>query len=100
MYIVLMEFADLQDGKHVYKPGDEYPRKGYSPTPERVDELLTNKNRLRTPLIQTEEERAEQMASYQKRLRECGIEDEEEAEPEAVEEPKPKRGRKPKKNDD
>lgn len=51
-YTVLSEFADLQDGNHIYRVGDEYPRKGYSPTDERVDELSTGKNLLHKPLIQ------------------------------------------------
>ena len=52
MFTVLSEFADLQDGNHIYCVGDEYPRKGYSPTDERVDELSTGKNLLHKPLIQ------------------------------------------------
>lgn len=55
-YKVIETFADLQDGKHVYGIGDEYPRKGYSPTAERVDELATGKNLLHKPLIQKVEE--------------------------------------------
>ena len=51
-YKVIETFADLQDNKHVYGIGDEYPRKGYSPTAERVDELCTGKNLLHKPLIQ------------------------------------------------
>lgn len=52
MYTVLSEFSDLQDGNHIYRVGDEYPRKGYSPTDERVTELSTGKNLLHKPLIQ------------------------------------------------
>ena len=52
MYTVLSEFADLQDENHIYRVGDEYPRKGYSPTDERVTELSTGKNLLHKPLIQ------------------------------------------------
>ena len=52
MFTVLSEFADLQDGNHIYRVGDEYPRKGYSPTDERVAELSTGKNLLHKPLIQ------------------------------------------------
>ena len=50
-YIVLSAFVDLQDNKHVYGIGDEYPRKGYSPTAERIAELSTGKNLLHKPLI-------------------------------------------------
>ena len=51
-YKVIKAFVDLQDNKHVYGIGDEYPRKGYSPTTERVDELATGKNLQHKPLIQ------------------------------------------------
>ena len=51
MYIVLEEFVDLQDDKHMYKEGDEYPRTGYSPLEERIKELLTGANVLGKPLI-------------------------------------------------
>lgn len=66
-YKIIETFADLQDNKHVYGIGDEYPRAGYSPTAERIDELSTGRNLLHKPLIQKVEE---------------------------VEEPKRKRGRK------
>lgn len=52
MYKVLSEFADLQDGNHIYRVGDVYPREGYTPKDERVDELCTGKNLLHKPLIQ------------------------------------------------
>lgn len=52
MYKVIRAFTDLQDGKHVYSIGDEYPRKGYSPSSGRIDELSTAKNMLHNPLIQ------------------------------------------------
>ena len=51
MFRVLSDFADIQDSNHVYRVGDEYPREGYSPSDERVEELSTNVNRLHIPLI-------------------------------------------------
>ena len=92
-YIVLSEFADLQDEKHVYGIGDEYPRKGYSPSAERVDELSTGKNLLHKPLIQKVEEQPTEAKVEEPEK----VEDVEEVETEAVEEveePKRKRGRK------
>lgn len=80
-YTVLSEFADLQDGNHIYRVGDEYPRKGYSPSAERVDELSTGKNLLHKPLIQKVEEPEK-------------VEEVETETVEEVEEPKRKRGRK------
>ena len=38
-YKVLEYFTDLQDGEHAYNVGDEYPRKGYSPSDKRIEEL-------------------------------------------------------------
>lgn len=51
-YKVIIAFADLQDCNHIYSDGDEYPRKGYSPSKDRINELLTGKNRIQKPLIQ------------------------------------------------
>ena len=59
MYVVIKMFDDLQDMQvvggirtyHRYRPGDAYPREGYRPTSERVRELLSGRNALRTPLI-------------------------------------------------
>ena len=89
-YIVLSEFADLQDEKHVYGIGDEYPREGYSPSAERVDELSTGKNLLQKPLIQkVEEQPTEAKVEEPEKVEEVETEAVEEAE-----EPKRKRGRK------
>lgn len=52
MYIVLRNFTDLEDGKHKYLMGEEYPRKGYEPTEERVKELLGKENKACMKLIQ------------------------------------------------
>ena len=50
-YIVLTRFADIQDRNHIYEAGDEYPRPGYTPTPNRVAELAGNSNKQGKPLI-------------------------------------------------
>lgn len=55
MYKVIVYFEDLQDKNHPYKVGDVYPRKGAKPSPERIDELATNKNIRGIPLIKAEE---------------------------------------------
>lgn len=49
---VIKKFTDLQDGNHVYNVGDVYPRKGYTPSEERIAELASDKNRQGTPLIE------------------------------------------------
>jgi hypothetical protein len=50
-YIVLMRFADLQDGNRVYEAGDTYPRPGFDVSPERLAELAGSDNRMGEPLI-------------------------------------------------
>lgn len=51
-YRVIHRFRDLQDNDHVYEVGDEYKGKKNK---ARITELSTEQNRLKTPLIQTEE---------------------------------------------
>lgn len=52
-YVVLEDFYDLRDAQpcgvlshayHEYRAGDGYPRAGYEPTPERIQELLSDTN--------------------------------------------------------
>jgi hypothetical protein len=50
-YIVLMRFADLQDGNRIYEAGDNYPRPGFDVSPERLAELAGSDNRMGEPLI-------------------------------------------------
>ncbi len=49
-YIVIKAFRDLQDNMHLYREGDKYPRRGRAKK-ERIEELLTDKNRAGVPLI-------------------------------------------------
>ena len=50
-YSVIKHFTDLQDNNYKYREGSTYPREGYEPSAERIEELSTDKNRLKTPLI-------------------------------------------------
>ncbi len=52
MYKVICAFRDLEDHEFIYKAGQEYPRKGCSPTKQRIDELLGSKNKMGKPLIE------------------------------------------------
>ena len=52
MYKVVKYFTDLQDNNFAYEVGDEYPRKGFSVMPSRIEELATGKNRRGEPLIE------------------------------------------------
>lgn len=59
MYKVIKGFHDLHDEKKTksgtvyfeYKVGDTYPRKGLSPSDERIAELAGENNKQGTPLI-------------------------------------------------
>ena len=42
----------MQDNDFAYNVGDEYPRKGMSVLPSRINELATDKNRQGCPLIE------------------------------------------------
>lgn len=52
MYKVLLAFADLEDGNYIYRAGDIYPRKGVSPSEERIAELASSENKQNRPLIE------------------------------------------------
>lgn len=51
MYRVIVDFADLQDGKHYYHGGATYPRDGYVPGKDRIAQLLGSDNLMHRPLI-------------------------------------------------
>lgn len=52
MYTVIAEFTDSLDGGFRYYAGDQYPRAGYKPAKERIDELLGEDNRRGIALIE------------------------------------------------
>ena len=51
MFEVIRYFTDLQDDNYAYNEGDTYPRKGLSPSQERIKELASSENKQGTPLI-------------------------------------------------
>ena len=55
MYRVIKAFVDLQDNNYAYDPKDParntYPRKGLNVLQSRINELASDKNLQRTPLI-------------------------------------------------
>ena len=51
MYLVIRNFVDLNDKCHKYVAGEEYPRKGYEPTAERIKELVEGSNKAGVKLI-------------------------------------------------
>lgn len=50
-YEVIKTFADLQDNRHLYSVGDEFPHEGVKVTGDRLKELSGFDNKLGTPLI-------------------------------------------------
>ena len=52
MYKVLKPFSDLLDDCYVYEEGAMYPRDGYTPTDERIEELAGTENARGEALIE------------------------------------------------
>lgn len=50
MYTVISRFIDMKHN-HEYKVGDTYPKDGTEVSEDRISELLSDKNRMNTPLI-------------------------------------------------
>lgn len=58
-YVVLHDFTDLQDKNKVYRKGETYPRPtNKKVTKNRIEELSSNKNKRKMPLIKEVEEQA------------------------------------------
>lgn len=62
MYKCKVFFKDLHDKSFEYRPGDIFPRSGLKVSPERIEELSTDKNRRGKPLIEKVEEREAEQA--------------------------------------
>ena len=59
-YRVITNFKDLQDDGYYYNAGDDFPRKGKKmPSKKRLNELLTDANRRKMPMIEPIEEENE-----------------------------------------
>lgn len=52
MYKVIKKFTDLKDNGFIYEVGDEYPRENLVVDKNRIGQLLGDKNRQKTPLIE------------------------------------------------
>lgn len=52
MYKAITSFIDLQDNSYKYHAGDTFPRDGIKVSEERIEELLTDKNRRHKPMIE------------------------------------------------
>ena len=60
MYRVIKHFVDLQDNNYKYDVGDTYPRKGLNVLQSRINELASNKNLQKTPLVEEIPEKAKE----------------------------------------
>jgi len=55
-YVVVHDFKDLNDGGVIYIKGDPYPREeNKHVSQDRIDELLSNKNKIGKQLIREQE---------------------------------------------
>lgn len=52
MYRVIKDFSDSCDNRTVYRAGDTFPRSGYKPEDERIEQLLGTGNKQGMPLIE------------------------------------------------
>ena len=63
-YRVIKAFTDMQDNNYAYDPQNParntYPRKGLNVLQSRINELASNKNLQRTPLIEEIPEKVEE----------------------------------------
>lgn len=50
-YAAISDFVDLQDNRHIYRAGEEYPRAGLTATEERIAELAGPNNLSNRALI-------------------------------------------------
>ena len=67
MYRVIKAFVDLQDNNHKYDVGDTYPRKGLNVLQSRINELASDKNLQKTPLIEEIPENVEEPKKEKKK---------------------------------
>lgn len=67
MYRVIKHFIDLQDNNYKYDINDIYPRKGLNVLQSRINELASNKNLQKTPLIEEIPEKAEEPKKEKKK---------------------------------
>ena len=67
MYRVIKAFVDLQDNNYKYDVGDTYPRKGLNVLQSRINELASNKNLQKTPLIEEIPEKVEEPKKEKKK---------------------------------
>ncbi|AIF86127.1 TPA: Rho termination factor N-terminal domain-containing protein [Streptococcus agalactiae] len=54
-YTVKARFFDLMDNGFIYEVGDIFPRKGYEPSKERLESLLSSNNAYHKPFISASE---------------------------------------------
>ena len=65
-YKVIKHFVDLQDNNYKYDVGDTYPRKGLNVLQSRINELASDKNKQKTPLIKEIPEKEEELKKEKK----------------------------------
>ena len=64
---MIKHFIDLQDNNYKYDVGDTYPRKGLNVLQSRINELASDKNLQKTPLIEEIPEKVEEPKKEKKK---------------------------------
>lgn len=50
-YKVIKDFTDLEDNNYIYRAGKPFPRDGMNVSVERIEQLASNRNKRKEPLI-------------------------------------------------
>lgn len=66
-YKVVKAFTDLQDNRHVYNAGDQFPRDGVDVSEDRLKELSSADNKRGIPLIEAEKPVKEEPAAEEEK---------------------------------
>ena len=62
-FLVIAPFVDLEDGHHIYRKGDIYPRAGLNVSDERIMQLLSTQNKARKSFLERVAEQTNEESS-------------------------------------
>lgn len=62
-FLVIAPFVDLEDGHHMYRVGDIYPRAGLNVSEERIMQLLSTQNKAHKSFLERIAEQTDEESS-------------------------------------
>jgi gas vesicle protein len=62
-FLVIAPFVDLEDGHHMYRVGDVYPRAGLNVSEERIMQLLSTQNKAHKSFLERVAEQTNEESS-------------------------------------